>query len=50
MLLYTEKQLDEAYRIYCLHQIKQDISFMNRENFRSMYEKLMGQAYNDEEN
>jgi hypothetical protein len=40
MLLYTEKQLEDSYKIYRLHQIKQDLSCMSLDNFRKLYEKL----------
>ena len=33
MILYLEKQLDDAYDIYRRHQIKQDASFISKENF-----------------
>ena len=41
MVLYTEKQLEDAYRRYCLHQIKKDFSFMKLEDFRNMFEDMM---------
>jgi len=40
MLLYTEEQLEAAYKIYRLHQIKQDLSCMTLNNFRKLYEEL----------
>ena len=40
LLLYTEEQLEQAYEIYRVHQIKQDLSFMILENFRKLYEQL----------
>mgnify|MGYP001310263314 FL=1 len=40
MLLYTEEQLEQAYEIYRIYQIKQDLSFMVLENFRKLYEEL----------
>jgi hypothetical protein len=45
MVLYLESQLDEAYREYCLLQVRHDASFVQREDFRVLYEKLMEQAY-----
>ena len=45
MILYLESQLDQAYREYCLLQVRNDMPFCNRENFRVLYEKLMEQAY-----
>ncbi len=41
MLLYTEEQLERAYEIYRIYQIKQDLSFMVLENFRKLYEELV---------
>ena len=40
MLLYTEEQLEAAYKIYRLHQIRQDLSCMSLDNFRKLYEEL----------
>jgi hypothetical protein len=40
MLLYTEEQLEKAYEVYRLHQIRQDLGFMSLEHFRLMYEQL----------
>ena len=40
MLLYTEEQLEKAYEVYRVHQIRQDLGFMSLEHFRLMYEKL----------
>ena len=40
MLLYTEEQLEQAYKIYRLHQVKVDLSFMTLENFRNLFEQL----------
>jgi len=45
MVLYLESQLDEAYREYCLLQVRCDVPFVKREDFRSLYEKLMEQAF-----
>ena len=45
MVLYLESQLDEAYREYCLLQSRHGIAFVQREDFRELYEKLMEQAY-----
>ena len=51
MFLYTEKQLEEAYKVYRTHQIRQDLSFMSLENFREMFEdlgiKLMEGIFNE---
>ncbi len=48
MVLYTEKQLEDAYRRYCLHQIKKDFSFMKLEDFRNMFEDMMLIIYSEE--
>ena len=52
MLLYTEKQLEKCYRIYCLQQVKQDLAFMKLDDFRYMFEALMTVIYQppEEEN
>jgi|TARA_R110000823_G_scaffold60523_1_gene144798 hypothetical protein len=47
MVLYLETQLDEAYRAYCLMQVKADLPFVKREDFRVLYEVLMEQAYGE---
>ena len=49
MVLYTEKQLENCYRQYCLHQIKKDFSFMKLEDFRLMFEDIMAAVYIEEE-
>ena len=49
MILYLETQLEDCYRIYRLHQVKQDIPFMSLEDFRNMFEELMGKVYEEEE-
>jgi len=45
MVLYLESQLDTAYREYCMLQVRNDMAFVKREEFRDLYEKLMEQAY-----
>ena len=40
MLLYTEEQLEKAYAIYRLKQIRLDLGFMTLENFRNLFEQL----------
>ena len=47
MILYTEKQLEDCYRQYCLHQVRHDMSFMQLEDFRNMFEDIMEKAYKD---
>ena len=49
MVLYTEKQLEDCYRRYRLHQVRQDMPFMSLEDFRSMFEDMMEVIYTDEE-
>jgi hypothetical protein len=49
MILYTEKQLEDCYRQYCLHQVRHDMSFMQLEDFRNMFEDIMKMAYKDSE-
>tara|TARA_R100001082_G_scaffold68012_1_gene38539 strand:- start:597 stop:764 length:168 start_codon:yes stop_codon:yes gene_type:complete len=49
MILYLETQLEDCYRIYRLHQVKQDMPFMSLEDFRNMFEELMGRVYEEEE-
>lgn len=44
MLLYTEKQLDVAYRIDCRARTRSDEAWITREDFRPMYENLL-EAY-----
>ena len=44
MLLYTEKQLDKAYRIDCKSRTKCNEPWLLRENFRPLYESLL-EAY-----
>ena len=41
MLLYTEKQLDRAYRIDCKARTRNNSTWIKREKFRDLYEDLM---------
>ena len=41
MILYLETQLDKAYDTYRRHQIKNDVSLVSKENFRTMIEEIM---------
>jgi hypothetical protein len=41
MILYTEEQLERAYKIYRIHQIEKELSFMKLEDFRILYEELV---------
>ena len=47
MILYTEKQLEAAYKIYRLNQVKKDMSFMKLEDFRVMFEDIMEVVYSE---
>jgi hypothetical protein len=51
MLLYTEKQLDTAYRIDCKARTKSNLPWIKREEFRPLYETLVEafmRAYNED--
>lgn len=49
MLLYTEEQLEQAYKIYRLHQVKVDLGFMTLENFRNLFEQFIEEViYTDD--
>ena len=41
MLLYTEKQLDTAYRIDCKARTRSNLPWIKREEFRPLYEDLV---------
>ena len=41
MILYTEEQLERAYKIYRIHLIEKELSFMKLEDFRILYEELV---------
>ena len=45
MVLYTEKQLERCYRVYCKEQSKKDMPFMSLADFRAMFEKMMSTIY-----
>ena len=47
MILYLEKQLEAAYKIYRLSQVKKDMSFMKLEDFRVMFEDIMEVVYSE---
>jgi len=49
MVLYTEKQLENCYRHYCLHQVRKDFSLIMLEDFRAMFEDIMIEVYNEDE-
>ena len=41
MLLYLEKDLDNAYQIDCKERTKKDKPWIKREEFRGVYEELI---------
>ena len=41
MILYLEKQLEDAYDVYRRNQIKHDAAFIEKESFRTMFEQIM---------
>jgi hypothetical protein len=41
MILYTEKQLEEAYKIDCKERAKQTLPWIKLEEFRGVYEELL---------
>jgi len=45
MILYLEKQLDKAYNVYMKNSMKQNKPYMNKEEFRTMFEELMEVVY-----
>jgi hypothetical protein len=45
MILYTEKQLQDCYKIYCSYQSQQDLAFMKLADFRRMFETIMENLY-----
>ena len=47
MILYLEKQLEDAYKVYRLSQVKKDMSFMKLEDFRVMFEDIMEVVYSE---
>jgi hypothetical protein len=52
MLLYTEKQLDVAYRIDCKARARSNEPWVLRETFRPLYESLLEAymvAYNEDD-
>tara|TARA_R110001592_G_scaffold85552_1_gene252908 strand:+ start:8815 stop:8964 length:150 start_codon:yes stop_codon:yes gene_type:complete len=40
MILYTEKQLENCYKEYCLFQGKNNMGFVTLEDFRKLFENL----------
>ena len=46
MLLYTEKQLVVLYKIYARHQNRNGLAFMKLEDFRNLFEDLLGEIEN----
>tara|TARA_A100000172_G_scaffold39649_1_gene24156 strand:+ start:258 stop:407 length:150 start_codon:yes stop_codon:yes gene_type:complete len=47
MLLYTEKQLEDCYKQYCVFQGKHDMGFVSLEDFRILFENLLITTYED---
>ena len=41
MILYREKDLDEAYKIDCKARTRHTVPWVKREEFRKIYEDLM---------
>jgi|TARA_A100001015_G_scaffold111176_2_gene123396 hypothetical protein len=41
LILYREKDLDEAYKIDCKARTRHNIPWVKREEFRKIYEDLM---------
>jgi inorganic pyrophosphatase/exopolyphosphatase len=39
MILYTEEILDKVYKLYQLKQAKNNLGFMQREDFRTLFEE-----------
>ena len=46
MLVYTEKQLAVLYKIYARHQNRNGLAFMKLEDFRNLFEDLLGEIEN----
>lgn len=47
MILYTEKQLEDCYNVYRIMQIKQDMAFVSLDDFRVLFEKMLGKMYEE---
>ena len=47
MILYTEKQLEDAYNAYRKIQIKGDMAFVSLKDFRIMFEQILEVLYRD---
>ena len=41
MILYTEKQFEEAYRLDCKERTKKKLPWIKLEEFRGVYEELL---------
>jgi len=48
MILYLEKQLNKAYSIYMKESMKHGRSYMNKEEFRTMFEQIMEVVYKND--
>ena len=47
MILYTEEQLENAYRSYRVTQVKPDMAFVTLQDFRIMFEQILEILYKD---
>ena len=45
MLLYSDRQLNKAYRIYAKHQGIHGVPFISIDNFRKMFEEQQTALY-----
>ena len=48
MILYTEAQLSEMYQVYRQWHMEYDSAYLNSEDFRILYERMMTVVYNYE--
>lgn len=47
MILYTERQLEDAYLEYRKYHMRKDIAFITLDEFRILYEKIMSLMYEE---
>lgn len=47
MILYTEEVLEDCYKIYRLHQMRKDVPFIMKEDFRVLFEEIMNRIYEE---
>ena len=50
MLLYTEEDLDRAYKLDCKARSKQDKPWVTRSDFRNVYKELIEVYLNEADN